>query len=194
MMPRALTTFLMALLLAHPLWAAGDKGNPENPLNIVADIMECDQKTNICTATGSTFAQKLKDPAKQTIRAEKLIAHFEKKNNGEAKPDTTNKDEEPSQEKNELSKLKKLEAIGDVVMTDDGSILRCHHAIYHADSETAEFFGNVSLTRGRNQMEGDYGHADLKTSQYFVKADDDKEELAQGLFYQNDDTFKRKEK
>lgn len=160
----------------------------EQPLRIVADEMDCDQKTNICTAKGNAFAQKMNDPKNQTISAHTLIAHFKKKDRSAPK-DNSSKAQEPSQEGDTTqgvsgnTSLDKIEAVGDVVMADTSSIIKCDRGIYYAETETADLYDNVSLTQGKNELTGTHGHANMKDETYSIKNENGRVE---GLFYQKD--------
>lgn len=153
----------------------------DQPLRIVADEMDCDQKTNICTAKGNAFAQKMNDPKNQTISAHKLIAHFKKKE--KSKDSQIQSKDGVSQGIGSNSSLDKIEAIGDVVMADTSSIIKCDRGIYYAETETAELFDNVSLTQGKNELTGTYGNANMKDETYSIKNENGRVE---GLFYQKD--------
>lgn len=155
----------------------------EQPLRIVADEMDCDQQTNICTATGNAFVQKMNDPKNQTISATKLIAYFKKK---EKKEDTSQPASSSSEEKKgfaENTSIDKIEAIGDVVLADSESIIKCDSGTYYADTDTADFVGNVSLTQGKNELTGTRGFANLKEGKYQVRNESGRVE---GLFYQKE--------
>jgi lipopolysaccharide export system protein LptA len=149
--------------------AFSQPSNPGNTIRIISDTMECDQQKNICIATGNAFAERPHDPDNRTIRAEKFIALFEK-NNQEAqlKKGETNTND-----------LSKIEAHGKVVITDKDTIILCDTAIYDHPTQTMELFGNVKITNDENQLNGTYGHADLKTKKYRVT---NKESHVEGLF------------
>lgn len=127
---------------------------PDSTIRIVSDAMDCDQEKNICTATGNAFADRPNDPDKRTLRAHKFIAHFKK---SESTGSTTGKTD-----------LSKLEAIGEVVLTDKDSIILCDKAVYDHPTEEVDLFENVKITNDQNQLNGSYGHADLKTKKYRV--------------------------
>ncbi len=167
---------------------ATQQNNSDQPIRIVADEMDCDQKTNICTAKGNAFAQKMNDPKNQTISAATLIAHFEKSDKKSEKKTTkgspeSNSSSDKSQGISRHTSLKKIEAIGDVVMADTSSIIKCDRGIYYADSETADLYDNVSLTQGKNELTGTHGHANMKDETYTIKNENGRVE---GLFYQKD--------
>lgn len=154
------------LLFISPIYAAIES---KPAIRIIADAMECDQQSSICIANGNAFAEQPADPDKRTIRAEKFVAHFSK----------DGKDAKLSQGQAGKNDLKTLEAYGHVVLTNKDSVIRCDKAIYDHATETVELFDNVKITNDQNQLNGSYGHADLKTKKYRVT---NKNSQVEGLF------------
>ncbi|MBW8309327.1 MAG: hypothetical protein K0M45_06795 [Candidatus Paracaedibacteraceae bacterium] len=149
--------------------ALAQASHSDNTIRIISDEMECDQQKNICIARGNAFAERPQDPDKRTIRAEKFITFFKKTNqNAHLKSDETNKND-----------LHKIEAHGQVVITDKDTVILCDKAIYDHPTQTIELLGNVKITNEQNQLNGTYGHADLKTKKYRVT---NKESHVEGLF------------
>jgi lipopolysaccharide export system protein LptA len=169
---------IYAVLVNSPSIAAPK--NPDNTLRIVADSMECDQQKNQCIADGNAFAEQPENDNKRTIRAEKFVAHFVKSD--------AQKKTEKEDSKNELSKL---EAQGHVVITDKDNVIVCDRAIYDHPTETVELFDHVKITNDQNQLNGSYGHADLKTKKYRVTNDGSQVE---GLFVDTKDSKKNSKK
>jgi lipopolysaccharide export system protein LptA len=161
----------------------------DQPLRIVADEMDCDQKSNICTATGHAFAQKMNDPKNQTISAHKMVVYFEKKEKSPEKKqqkkshEQQKKENQNSQGMGQQLSLKKIIATGDVVMADTSSVIKCDEGTYYADSETVDLEGNVSITQDKNELTGTHGHANLREETYSIKNDEGRVE---GLFYQKE--------
>ena len=117
----------------------------ESAYKVVADTMECVQEQHVCNAIGNAFAYKLNDPQRRTIKADRFITHFNLEN-----------------------KLERLEAIGEVILTDGDNIVRCDRANYQADTEVADLYDNVKITSGNNQLEGSHGIADMKKRIYKI--------------------------
>ena len=158
-------TFWLLMLSA----AFAQLPTPSNTIRIISDEMECDQQKNICTATGNAFAERPYDPDRRTIRADKFIAFFDQINqNTQLKNGETNKND-----------LHKIEAHGHVVITDKETVILGDKAIYDHPTQTIELFGNVKITNDQNQLNGTYGHADLKTKKYHVT---NKDSRVEGLF------------
>lgn len=160
----------------------------DSPMRVVADEMRCDQKTNICVASGNAFAEKVNDPRQKTITAAEFHVHFEKKDEGDGEKKKGNlfkgmQESSDEGRKTPKTSLKKIEAFRNVVMTDVNSVIRSDQAVYYADSETADLEGNVSLTQGKNQLTGTHGFANLKNETYKIT---NKNGRVEGLFYQRD--------
>lgn len=153
----------------------------EQPIRVVGDEMDCDQRTNICRAVGNAFAQKLNDPKQQSISAHMLVAHFEKKEKDESsKKEPKN---ESSKDQTEKTTLKKIEAFGNVILSDTQTVIRCDEGVYYPDTETADLEGNVSLTQGKNQLTGTHGHANLRDGTYNIVNEKGRVE---GIFYKKE--------
>lgn len=60
--------------------------------------------------------------------------------------------------------LKKMEAIGNVVITTPTEVLRGQRGIYLASTNTAELLGNVTISRGPNILEGERAEVNLATN------------------------------
>lgn len=59
--------------------------------------------------------------------------------------------------------LYQVEAEGDVVLTTATEVVRAEKAVYNLDQELATLTGGVKITRGENQLNGDYAEVNLKT-------------------------------
>jgi lipopolysaccharide export system protein LptA len=59
--------------------------------------------------------------------------------------------------------LYQVEATGDVVLTTAAEVVRAETAVYNLDKEFATLTGGVKITRGQNQLNGDYAEVNLKT-------------------------------
>lgn len=123
-------------------------------IKILADQMECDQNNNKCVAIGHAIAQKLNDPDNRTISADKLVAFFSKK------------------ELNAPSRLIKIEAEGNVVVTTKETVIRAPRGHYDVDQEYAEMFEDVRVTNTeKNHVTGHYGEVCMKTGLYKIKSE-----------------------
>jgi lipopolysaccharide export system protein LptA len=59
--------------------------------------------------------------------------------------------------------LYQVEAEGDVLLTTADEVVRAAKAVYNLDKEIATLTGGVKITRGENQLNGDYAEVNLKT-------------------------------
>jgi lipopolysaccharide export system protein LptA len=57
--------------------------------------------------------------------------------------------------------IDRIDATGDVLVTSNDQIGRGDNGVYNAESGIVTLAGNVRLTRGQNQMNGEYGVVDL---------------------------------
>lgn len=133
----------------------------ESNVKIIADSLECDQIKNVCIALGNAFIEKLNDPDKKTIQADRIEMFFEK-------TDEKSVSKEQKKESAAGQKAKEFHADGNVIVTLKETIIRGNRAIYNPDTDIAEVFENVSVTSGKNEVLGNYGRADLKTGEYKV--------------------------
>lgn len=145
MLPLLVISLLFGFSQAEP------SESSSSDLKILADEMDCHSQENKCIATGNAIAEKLNDPEKRTLSADKLIAYFSKK--------------EPGTQ----SKLIRIEAEGNVVVTTGETIIRGPRGTYQVEEEYAEIFDDVQVTNKQNHLHGDYGEVFMKTGQYKVK-------------------------
>jgi len=59
--------------------------------------------------------------------------------------------------------LYQVEAEGNVLLTTPDEVVRAAKAVYNLDKEIATLSGGVKITRGQNQLNGDYAEVNLKT-------------------------------
>lgn len=78
------------------------------------------------------------------VRAKKFIAYMKRGKKGE-------------------SSLQRVEALGDVVIVTKNEIARGDRGDYNAEKRIATLTGNVKLTRGDNQLNGDRAEVNFKT-------------------------------
>lgn len=168
--------FLLLIIgLLTPVYAENSPQGQE--VKIVADSIECDQTAGMCVAMGNAFVEKLNDPQRKTITANKINVLFEK-----TKTDVTPQEKDTKREKSN-QKPKEFKAYENVVVVLGDSIIRGDRAIYNPDTEVIEFFENVSVTSGKNHIIGDYGRADLSAGVYKVLNSKDR---VQAMIYKSD--------
>lgn len=104
------------------------------------DSFEWYDEKQIGVARGDAIATR-RGPSPKTIRANILIAEISKPPNGP-------------------SRITKVDAHGNVVLTSQDEIARSDAAVYNLVSGIATLTGHVSLTRGQNELRGQYGVVD----------------------------------
>ena len=104
------------------------------------DSLEWYDQKQLGVARGNAVAVR-QGPVPKSIRGDVLIAEVTK----------------PA---NEPSKISKIDAHGHVVLTSQDEIAQGDTAVYNLDTGIATFSGNVSLTKGDNELRGQYGVVD----------------------------------
>lgn len=106
---------------------------------LTAALVVYNSKARVANVTGG--AQVVED--KKRVRADRFVAYF--------------KDDAGKQS------LKRVEAIGNVVITTPTEIARGNRGDYDAETQVATLTGNVRLTRGDNQLNGDRAVVNMKS-------------------------------
>ncbi len=104
------------------------------------DSFEWYDQKQIGVARGNALAVR-QGPSPKSIRGDVLIAELTKRDN-------------------EASKISKVDAHGSVVLTSQDEIAHGDAAVYNLDTGIATLTGHVSLTRGDNELRGQYGVVD----------------------------------
>lgn len=142
--------FLSSFVDTSPALVTTQSQQPN--IKIYAQQMDYDQSKSICIAIGNAIAEKLNDSKVKILKADKITAHFTKK--------------DPSGS----LKVSLLEADGKVVILNGPDvIIQGESAKYTPENEIAEIFKNVKITNGNNQLDGSYGKFNMKTGQYSLK-------------------------
>lgn len=108
------------------------------------DSFEWYDQKQIGVARGDALAVR-QGPTQKTIRGDVLIA-------------------EVSKPANQPSKISKVDAHGHVILTSLDEIAHGDAAVYNLDTGIATLTGHVSLTKGDNQMRGQYGIVDTNNN------------------------------
>jgi len=108
------------------------------------DSFEWYDKKQLGVARGDAFAIR-QGPAPKSIRGDVLIAEI-------TKPE------------NQPSKISKVDAHGHVVLISQDEIAHGDAAVYNLDTGIATLTGHVSLTRGENELRGQYGVVDTNNN------------------------------
>ena len=115
---------------------------------LTAALVVYNSKSKVATVTGG--AQVTED--QKRVRADRFVAFFKEEGGKQS--------------------LKRVEALGNVIITTPTEIARGNTGDYDADSQVATLSGNVRLTRGDNQLNGDRAEVNMKTGISKLLADE----------------------
>jgi lipopolysaccharide export system protein LptA len=115
---------------------------------LTAALVVYNSKSKVAHVTGG--AQVVEE--KKRVRADRFVAFFKEEGGKQS--------------------LKRVEAIGNVVITTPTEIARGNKGDYDAESQVATLSGNVRLTRGDNQLNGDRAEVNMKTGVSKLLADE----------------------
>jgi lipopolysaccharide export system protein LptA len=135
------------------------------------DSLEWYDQRQIAVARGDAVAVR---EAKR-IRADVLTAHLtkDKPKPNEGKPDAkpakatpvaANAKADPLAADNESSRISRVDAQGNVLVSTATDIGRGDYGVYNADTGIATLLGNVTVTRGPNAIRGQYAVVDLNNN------------------------------
>ena len=104
------------------------------------DSLEYWEKRNLAVARGNAVAER----GENKLRADVLTAHFVKDAEGK-------------------SRVKQVDAFDNIVITTPDEIVRSDRAVYDVETGIARLTGSVKITRGTNQLNGEYAEVNLNT-------------------------------
>jgi len=104
------------------------------------DSLEYWEKRNLAVARGNAIAER----GKNKLRADVLTAHFRKDKNGR-------------------TRVSKVDAFDNIVITTPDEIVRSNRGVYDVETGIAKLTGSVKITRGTNQLNGEYAEVNLNT-------------------------------
>ena len=146
------------------------------PTDVVTarDSLEWYDQKQVAVARGDAVA--VRDNAKR-IRADVLTAHMTKAKPGEAKPlaqsgkpappATATKSAAsagPPGPNDEGSRISRVDAQGNVLVSTATDIGRGDYGVYDADTGIVTLLGNVTISRGENTIRGQYAVVDLNNN------------------------------
>lgn len=115
---------------------------------LTAALVVYNSKSKVATVTGG--AQVVEE--KKRVRADRFVAFFKEEGGKQS--------------------LKRVEALGNVIITTPTEIARGNRGDYDAETQVATLSGNVRLTRGDNQLNGDRAEVNMKTGVSKLLADE----------------------
>ncbi len=114
------------------------------------DSLEYWDKKNLAVARGDALAVR----GDKKLRADVMTAHFTNGTVPQAGKDKT---------KSESGRLTQIDAFNNVVVTGPTEVVRGNQGVYYADSAIAVLTGNVRITRGQNQLNGERAEVNMNT-------------------------------
>lgn len=184
----------------------GFSRNKNEPVKIEASKLEVRDKEKLAIFTGNVFVQQ----GDTTMRSPELRVYYEadEKNKKGAKKKTgaaaergatpvtatrTPSGNVTATEKNVSQKIKKIEALGGVIVTSKEQKATGDRADFMMKENIVILTGNVVVSQGQNVMRGDKLIVELNTSKAHMEAGTkDKPGRVQGLFLPSDKDEKKK--
>lgn len=133
------------------------------PQNVMTakDAMEYHSQTRISIGRGDATVTSIKDG--RTIKADVLVGYSAP--NGQKSPNAPQPktDNKSSDNLTKSSKLEKVNAFGNVVVRTQAETIRGDRGVYVPSTSIARVVGNVSITKGQNQLNGHAAIINMKT-------------------------------
>ncbi len=109
---------------------------------VAKESLEYYEQDRLAVARGDALAIR----EDRRVKADVLMAHFKEDAGGER-----------------ASQIDRIEAVGGVVISTATDVAQATHGDYSPDTGLATLSGDVRITRGDNQLNGEYGEVDLNT-------------------------------
>jgi lipopolysaccharide export system protein LptA len=113
------------------------------------DSLEYFEQKNLAVARGNAMTKSRKKGGSRTIRADVLSADFASGAGGTSKGGA--------------KQLERIRAFGNVIITRPDEISRGSRGIYYPNRDIANLEGNVRITRGQNQINGERAVVNFRT-------------------------------
>jgi lipopolysaccharide export system protein LptA len=152
----------------------GFSQNRDKPVHIEAKRLEVRDKDKVATFIGSV--QVIQGDTE--MRCNTLVVFYEQ--NDEAKPGASVQAENPGPGGSQ--RIKKLEAKGSVVVTQNDQVATGDTALFDMASNTVTMIGKVVVTQGQSVLRGDRLVVDMTTGLSRVESGKGGEGRVQGLF------------
>jgi lipopolysaccharide export system protein LptA len=137
------TFFVVPALYAKDNSAKKDKLHSKEPIEIVSDRMDAYNEKKLVIFSGNAVATQ----GDKEIKSDRLLLYYKK--------DTGKKDKVGAKEIEGTGDLEKIEAKGNVIVTQKERIATGDEALYHQDSGQIIMTGNPVLRDGKNTIKGD---------------------------------------
>jgi lipopolysaccharide export system protein LptA len=158
----------------------GFSKNKGQPINIEAERLEVRDKDKVATFIGNVQVIQ----GDTSMRCKTLVVYYDAGAAAKGETDKAKSAPRPSAQLGNTGeqKIKKLEARGDVVVTQKDQVATGELAIFEMDTNTVTMTGNVVLTQGQNVLRGSKLVVDMTTGFSRVESGSGKNGRVQGLF------------
>ncbi|MCW5694584.1 MAG: LPS ABC transporter substrate-binding protein LptA [Pseudolabrys sp.] len=160
----------------------GFSQNRDEPVNIESNTLEVRDKDKIATFSGDVRVKQ----GDTAMRSQKLVVFYEQEGqggqNGAAKGASGKPMQAATPGPNGSQKIKRLEARGDVVVTQKDQTATGETGIFDMPTNTVTLTGNVVMTQGKNVLRGDKLIVDLTSGVSRVESGKNGRGRVQGLF------------
>ena len=157
----------------------GFSQNRDEPVNIESNTLEVRDKDKVAVFSGDVRVKQ----GDTAMRSQKLVVFYEQTGEGAAAKGATGKPMQAATPgPNGSQKIKRLEARGDVVVTQKDQTATGETGIFDMPTNTVTLTGNVIMTQGKNVLRGDKLIVDLTTGVSRVESGKNGRGRVQGLF------------
>jgi len=159
----------------------GFSQNRDEPVNIESNTLEVRDKDKVATFSGDVRVKQ----GDTAMRSQKLVVFYEQEGQAGqagAKGATGKPMQAATPGPNGSQKIKRLEARGDVVVTQKDQTATGETGIFDMPTNTVTLTGNVVMTQGKNILRGDKLIVDLTTGVSRVESGKNGRGRVQGLF------------
>ncbi len=138
-----LTLFVVSTVQAKDNPAKMNKLNSKEPIEIVSDRMDAFNEKKLVIFSGNAVATQ----GDKEIKSDRLFLYYKK--------ETGKKDKVGAKEIEGTGDLEKIEAKGNVIVTQKARIATGDEAVYFQESGQIIMTGNATLRDGKNLIKGD---------------------------------------
>ncbi len=157
----------------------GFSQNRDEPVNIESNTLEVRDKDKVATFSGDVRVKQ----GDTAMRSQKLVVFYEQSGESGGATGSTGKPMQAATPgPNGSQKIKRLEARGDVVVTQKDQTATGETGIFDMPTNTVTLTGNVVMTQGKNVLRGDKLIVDLTTGVSRVESGKNGRGRVQGLF------------
>ena len=157
----------------------GFSQNRDEPVNIESNTLEVRDTDKVATFSGDVRVKQ----GDTAMRSQKLVVFYEQTGeNGAAAGNAGKPMQAATPGPNGSQKIKRLEARGDVVVTQKDQTATGETGIFDMPTNTVTLTGNVVMTQGKNVLRGDKLIVDLTSGVSRVESGKNGRGRVQGLF------------